>query len=144
MSDLSDVKPYARSVLKLLGYSEHSDPFNQNNIPQNLLDKRFFITQGAAQGVKNNQDNLEMRVPIVIAVHKKAFRNVNAKFDEAMVDAEKIRGAMLAPQTRLTQPNIKNVEFTSVEVLPLSASNEHAMVLNFGFTMLVLVSTRRV
>lgn len=143
MSGVYDVKPYARTVLTGLGYKEHRDPFNKANIPANLIEKAFHLDQEAAQGVKNNQDNLEMNVPLRINLHKKGFRRVNDKFQEALADAETVRDAMLAPQTRLTQPYIKNVKLQSMEVTPLSESNDHAMLISFVFTFLVLVSTRR-
>lgn len=143
MSDIYGVKPYGKTVLETLGYVEHKDPFNKDNIPANLKNKAFHMSQGIARTVSNHQDHLSLQVPLTISAYKQGFNNPNQKFLDALTDAERIRDAMLAPQTRLTQPHIKNVTLETMDVAPVAASNNNTMVLSFVFNMLILVSTRR-
>ncbi len=143
MSDIFTVKPFFRTILVRLGYTEHDSPFNRHNIPANLIDKKFYMHQDTIVGIKNNQDHQEMEVPIRISVHKKGFRQPTQKFQECMTAAEAIRDAVLAPKTRLTQPAIKNVRLLDISVEPISETNDHQMLISLSFTALVMVSTRQ-
>lgn len=142
MSDIYGVKPYARTILLGLGYKEHKTLFSDEDLPNAIVDKAFFLTQNPVTGVSNNQDFQQMTVPLQVRVYKKTFRRESEKFQEAMTAAEVIRDAFLAPRTRLTQPKIKNVSFATLDVVPVAGDNPHAMIVNLTFNFMVIVSTR--
>jgi hypothetical protein len=142
MSGLYDTKPYARLVLNKLGYQEHTDPFSKDNVPGPLLDKRYCLSQGQATVWKQNQDNMDLTQPLQVNLHRKGFKQQNAKFQEALAAAEVIRDAMIAPKTRLTQPYIKDVRLLSMEIQALGQTNDHSMLITFVFNVSVLISQR--
>lgn len=140
---ISEVRDYARVVLKSLGYQEWKDAFNVDNIPSTLLDKVFHVEHGIASQRQNNQQNLELIAPFSVTMFRKGFRDPNAALDDAAVLTDTIIKEFLAPENRLTQQGtIKNIAFESAEMTPISASNDNAVLVKVAFSALCVQCLR--
>lgn len=131
---LSAVRPYFRSVLGGLGFSEWDDAFNFDNIPDTIIDKSYHIGPVSSSNVTMQQRKLSYTASINIKVFFKGFRSPKDALDEAMIQGDNILAASLKPSTRNAGATLKNVNFDSLEAVPMDISNDNVVRLEIGFT----------
>ena len=140
---LTDVLPFFRTRLTALGYKEWDDSFNFDNIPSNIIDRRFHLEALDAQGIRNNQLDQEVSFPVTVRIFFKAFRNTSSARDNAIAAGQQILETVLQPETRVANfsDGIKNVVFDSMLIEDAIASNDNITVLTLGFSTLVFLDT---
>lgn len=137
------VLDYCRVRLKVLGRVEHADTFNFENIAKPRLQAAFHLELGASQGVRNNQDNQTANVPVTVRLPYAPARAVKEIRDAAVAYADTVIAEFINPKNRLTQTNgIKNVQYNTMSLEPLSDSNDNGLKVILNFTMLVITGTR--
>ncbi len=139
---ISDVLKYARTRLAALGYVEHQDGFNYENVPRTNLDSRFHVVLGQVNGTKVNQDNQEIEANFMVRVFKSPGRNTPAIVDSSVVVADTIIMDFLKASNRLGQSGLKNIGFNTMTIEPLNDSNDNGVIISISFTALVVFSTR--
>lgn len=139
---LLGVKLYARTRMRALGYTEHTDGFNWKNIPSTKLDKAFHVELGEARGLSNNQDSQDIDAPFTIRAFQAPRLGAKNLIDTGVSMADTIIADLLMASNRLTQTEIKTVRLNTVAVEPLDESNDNGIVVKINFTALVIISTR--
>lgn len=139
---IADVKAYARTRLRALGYTEWSDGFNFVNIPRTKLDTAFHLDLGDAIGVSNNQDNQVIDVALTVRLFRAAARDPKSLIDVGVAAADVVICDFLSAANRLTQTGVQNVAFDAVVVEPLDETNDNGVIIKMQFTMLVIIGTR--
>jgi hypothetical protein len=127
------IKPYFRSVLSDLGYKEHKDTFDYENIKSKELHKAFFVEANSFDGAVLNQDGcLEISGSVLVRAFVKGKNNPYDALNTATAYGQAIVLKCLETNNRTT--NLKNVLFNSMEITPLSESNNDDLIININFT----------
>jgi len=131
---LKDVRPYFRTALNGLGFSEWDDAFNYENVPDTIIDKSYHLGTISSSNVVMQQRKLSYTASINVKVFFKGFREPKEALDEAMIQGDNILAAVLKPSTRNAGATLKNVNFDSLEAVPMDVSNDNVVRLEIGFT----------
>ncbi len=132
------VVPLFRTRMDGLGYREHTDGFNIENIPSTIIDKSYHIEVITGTGGVINQHVQGVDMPITLRVFREGFRDPAAMRDEMLGDMQSIICDILTPAVRLTS-GIKNIVFDSFSLLPLDDSNDNSIILEMNFTNIVIL-----
>jgi hypothetical protein len=131
---LGSVRAQFRQAVAALGFTEHDDGFNFNNIPSTLLDGSFHVELGVITTGPANQAHHTLRYPVTVRVFFKGYRDPNDQIDQALDQAQTILESVLSFDQRLAQDlNRKDIRPLSVSVNPLANSNDNAMILELEF-----------
>jgi hypothetical protein len=136
-----DAKNYAVARMLALGYVEHKDPLNTENIPQQLQGRAFHVMIQEPRGISNNQNSQDIEVDFAVRLWLKGKIDVNAARDEALTKLETIIAAFVAPMNRLNATGLKNVVFRSGGIDPIAGSNDNAFVVRTEWTARTVMST---
>jgi hypothetical protein len=137
---LMDAKQYFRDCLTGLGYKEHLDAFNFENIPGTLFDKAFHVELINAAGFPHDNQCIKIEPSFLCRIFLKGFRNPAAKLDEALVRAQAIIEEALRASKRLGEPTVHNVHFNTLDIRPLE-TNDNAIIIELGFRCQVYSET---
>ncbi len=138
---ISDVKTYARTLMRGLSYVEWTDGFNFEDIPNTLLNSRFHVELGDASSKSINNDNDEILMPLTVRSFLQATGDPKKLIDQGALKGDTIITSFLKASNRTLQTGIKNVLFRSMKVLPLASSNDNGVIIEVRFDVLVIVST---
>lgn len=139
---ISGVLTYARARMKSLGFKEHDDAFNPDNIARTERDTTYHLELGEFARDGEKQDNSHILVPFIVRLYKSIERDTNAARDAALVNADNIIDDFTAASNRLNDANIKTCVFDNGTIETLADENDNAMIVKLGFTALVVKSTR--
>jgi hypothetical protein len=132
---LTDVRTLFRDQLEGLGYEEHPEPFQPNQIAETLVDRSFHLETGSIISGPANQTVHSFEFPITVRVYSKGYENLLEAYDELHQTADDILANILNQNVRLVQsPNIKDIVPESVEIEPMAESNDDILVLVLAFT----------
>lgn len=138
---MSNIRSYFRTRVTALGLTEWKDGFNVDNIPATVIEKKpFHMEMGAFRGVKNNINHQEVEASVTVSFLVHGHRDPAAGIDTAISRAESIVVACVKPANAVTQTNIKNVFFRSLDLEPLAGSNDNVVRGKIGFDVAVIVS----
>lgn len=134
---LSDVRPFVRARMNALGFSEHDQPFNIESLAESNLDDAYYIESLTTQGTGVNQRTASITYPIKIHIFKAGYASPLETYDELDSIADTVINDFLAPSVR-NGVNIKDIELSLVDRVPLAESNDNAMVLELSFDFKLL------
>lgn len=135
---IASVRPYFRTRLENLGYSEHTDAIDFDNIPSTILDDSFQLETSSISGEPANQLHHEFDYSVVLRVFKRGFNDPVEAYDAIDEDIETILADILSPSTRLGT-DIKDIVPISIAKIPLSASDDNDIILEFNFTVTLIM-----
>ncbi len=141
--NISGVIPYVRTVLNGLGFKEHPESSNFENVARTHFDTRYHIEFTGAGNTKNAHDNIEIEVPFVVRIFKRYFRDTRGGRDKTLAIGDTVIDKFLEAETRLEQSAVKNIEFDTLELEELDESNDNASRLTMEFTALIIKNARR-
>lgn len=87
---LQAVRPYVSARMAGLGYAEHLDPFNDENIPSSLLDNGFHQIMLPISGADKTNSSQGLDVPVQVKAFFKGFRNPEEALTQSIIKAEEI------------------------------------------------------
>jgi hypothetical protein len=132
------VRPYFRTRVSALSYTEWTDGFGIDNIPETILDKSFHITHGTVGPRSRSGQDIVYSVPITVNVFFKGYREVTEAIDLGMAGAEAIVNACIK-QANYVAP-IKLVEFVGFTVEPYEEiENDNIVKTEINFNVIVPV-----
>ena len=85
---LTTVRPYFKARMESLGYREWKDNFNFENIPSSQLEKVYHLATENGSGIRDNQADQEIEMPIEIRFFKKGYRYVSEAYDSSIESAQ--------------------------------------------------------
>jgi hypothetical protein len=138
----SDVKPYFRDRLAVLGYTkEHSDGFNRENIPATVMHNTFFIELNGVAGIKNDHDCQHTDVSVRVNLFRNGYRKPREAIDQAIADAQTIVADFIKIPNN-DHPAIHNVVFDALSIVPIDDSNDNSLIIEMELRAVVIFSTR--
>ena len=130
---LTVVRPFLRDRMEALGFDEHRDAFNTDNIASTIMDNTFHMETGTISSEAANQIDHDFDYPIVLRVFKKGFRNTVEAYDAIDQTAQDILEDLLDPEVRLGTA-IKDIVPDTILSVELDSTNDNIIVLEMSFT----------
>jgi hypothetical protein len=122
----TEVRSYFRARCKAVGLTEHTDAFNNNNIPSTVIDKSFHLGAPAGSSRKLNQNDHEFDIGMELVVYFKGYRNPSEGLDRSIEVIETLVKEIEKPSNRLGVC-LKNVVVQSVNWEALADSNDNSI-----------------
>lgn len=121
---LASLIPYVRSKMNTLGYSEHRDEFDLENIPSTVIDKTYSIqVESLSVGNKSHVD-YEWSFPLSLYVFYKGYNNPSDAMDGAIGEAERIMTELFEIEDRFSVEGIRKIEANGLSFSPMSQDND--------------------
>lgn len=140
---LTAVRPYIQQVMTDLGFIEHDDPFNDGNIPSNILDGKYHQTMLEVVGVEKNNEAQGVEVPVLVKAFFKGYRTPVEALEHSIIRSEEIVVEMLKAENFFNfTPAITGVFLDSLGFEPYDQeSNDNIIVavLTFRFKVWICV-----
>ena len=133
---LEAVRPYFRARCEAVGMSEHENSFDIDNVPDTIIDDTFFIQFNSFNGIKANQNDQEISIPVGIIFFKTGYRYSSDGIDNALLKVEALIKEVQKPTNRLGTV-IKNVTTGSCLIEPISQSNDSTIRVNLVFNLIM-------
>jgi len=134
---LANVKTYLRTRLNSQGLSEFTEAIDTQNIPMTAVDKSYQLIFRNISRSSNSNEGLVLNYNMQIKIYRKGFRSTHAAVDFCAVEAESAISNLMAPQYRLTQTVIKNVNVDNVSIDAFAESNDNLCVTTLDASFLV-------
>jgi hypothetical protein len=138
---LQAIRPYVSAKMSALGYSEHTDPFNDENIPSSLLDNGFHQRFTSILGVEKNQASQGIEAGIELKVFFKVFRTPEDALTQSIINAENIIEELSAFKNYVNNADpIMSVLLDSLSFDPYSnESNDNIVQVTINFRIVVFI-----
>lgn len=99
---ISNVRPYLRTNLETLGFVEHRDYLNFENIPGNLLDNSFHLETVSITGGAADQLVHTFEMSVNVRLFRRSYNDTVTKHEELIADIERVNTQVLNVTTRTT------------------------------------------
>jgi len=138
---LTAVRPYVTARMTDLGFSEHTDPFNDQNIPSAIIDGAFHQAMLEISGVEKNNEAQGVEVPVQIKAFFKGFRTPEEALEQSIIRAEEVVVGMLRAENFFNfSPAITGVFLDSLAFEPYDTeSNDNTIQVVFVFRFKVWI-----
>lgn len=120
-------------------FKEWEDAFNIENIPSNVLDKAWHLEFGAFTYTGSAHTCLGFDCPVRLRVFVKGYRNPKEAVDLGLVLSDAIVKEVCKPSNRLTQPLLKNVLPSVINVQALAESNDNVALVDLNFNCQIFI-----
>lgn len=130
---LAVVRPYFRNIIDTLstgqglGYVEHRDAFNYNNIPGTELDQAYHLETGAIVNIAVDQLTYTIQFPVTVRLFRRGYNDTVQAHEDLIADTDSILAAILDPANKL-DGTLFNVIPGSINYVQLSFDNDNWIV----------------
>jgi hypothetical protein len=121
---LSAFIPYVRAQLQTLGYVEHFDEFDDQNIAATILDKTFMLTPGRLSSGSSRGVDFEWTYPLTIELFFRGYAQPSNAIDGAFLEVEKILDLVFEIEKRNSVIGLRDVYPTGLSFEPFSGDND--------------------
>lgn len=137
---LTHVRPYFRERALSLGWAEWKEPFNVNNIPATIIDNAFNVEMGRLSGLKQNQEDIETELPVIVRYFRKGYRDPQGALDLSIAAVDSYIREALRHNLRLVGVGLKNVRLVGTNWVRFNESNDNLIMAEMEFTTLVILA----
>jgi len=131
---LAQVRPIFRQALNELGFVEHRDFLNFQNISSTLTNKSYHIETVSIQGQPaDHQSVYDYSYNLVIRIFRHAYNDPVGTLEEMEQDVTEISCALLKASVRISGVLLDIVP-GNINYLPIDASNDNYIVAELPFT----------
>lgn len=130
----ANIRPYFKTHLDAAGLHEHSDAFNRDNIPEDLLDGAYHVEFGDFIGVRFNQSDYQNNVQVYVRIFKNAFYDTQSGYDEMISIGEDVTKRIMKPTNR-NGLALKQIFLNRMTANRFAESNDNSMFLEMDFTV---------
>lgn len=132
------VRPYFKARCEAVNLVEHDDAFNVDNIPDTIIDDSFHVSFDTFNGIKSNQNDQEIAVPVSVVFFKKGFRYPSEGIDNALIKAEALIKEVQLPANRLGTV-IKNISTLDGQIEPITLANDNIIRARISFNVILVL-----
>lgn len=138
---LQAVRPYISAKMTGLGYVEHTDPFNDENIPASLLDNGFHQRFTSILGIDKNQASQGIEAGVELKAFFKGFRSPEDALTQSIIQAEDIISELSAFKNYANNVDpIMSVLLDSLSFEPYSdGSNDNIIQVTINLRFVVFI-----
>lgn len=134
---LSNVRTYLRTRLDGLGYHEHVDGFNTENIAESVLDMAYHILVNSIDGGSINHTHQNTVSRVSVKVFHRGYRDVTEAIDTAIASLETIVRDVCKVANRTS--SVFNVVFETCDFQPFSSANDNSVMIDISFSVSVIL-----
>lgn len=135
----SDVRPFFKSKLDGLGYTEWPEGFfTAENLPDTVVDKAYHVIVNDISGDRQNQCDQESTLAVEMSTLHKGYRYPAEAIDAAVAGSEEIMSALVAPLARTMTTGILNVVFNKANIAPIDNTNDNTVVVTHSYSVRVI------
>lgn len=135
MAGFASVRSYFRTRMNALGYTEWTDGFNFENIPNTLMSKkgRMYHISSPTSGRSDAYDMTSQDIDqdVVVRVFFKGYKDAASAIDAAMAAKDTILGDVLDAVNRTSV--LTNVFYNNDQIIELNDTNDNAAILELNF-----------
>jgi hypothetical protein len=124
---IAGVLPYFRTRMNTLGYKEWTDALDFENIPDTIIDGTYHLDFGSTIKNQNNQIDVDLGQTVTVRLFCKGYRDTSATRDKLIANAQDAFCDIIDPRNATIGPAVKDVEFTSMNIIALDDSNTNTM-----------------
>lgn len=139
---IANVLTYARARCTALGYVEHKDALNFENVPAQVFGRTFHVLFGEPTGISDSQDAQALDVPFAIRIFLKGKVDTIAAMTDATERFDALLTEVLKAINRAKATGLVNITYRTGGIGPVAGSNDNAMVVRAEFTARTYISTR--
>lgn len=132
------IRGWFKDHLERLGFEEHEDGFNTDNIGEVDLDRVFHTRIRSILGAGINHTDQRTESDVELRVFFKGNRNASLAMDDAILEVERIVKECCNIKSR-TSDGILNVVFERASLDPRGEDNDNSVLVTFDFTVSVLI-----
>lgn len=115
---------------------EHIDPFNNENIPDNLLDTSFHISIQPTSSLAANDIVVQDQMTTVVTIFTRANRSdLNTKFDALLDEAQCIKLNVVNQNKVAKTDNIESIEPVSILPEAIDVTNDNTFKMSIQFNI---------
>jgi hypothetical protein len=129
--------PYLRSQLNTLGYLEHDDEFDQDNVAKTIIDKSYMITPRGITSSRSSHTSYEWTFPVELILWFSGYRKPSEAVDGALENIEKILDEVLDISVRYSQEGLSDIYPTTIDFTPIDSSNDCIVQATVGLTAVI-------
>ena len=129
--------PYLRTQLDALGYTEHSDEFDQDNIAATVIDKTYMITPRGLTSSRSSHTSYEWTFPVNITLWFRGYRTPSDAVDGALESVESVLDNVLDIGSRYSQTGMSDIYPTAIDFEPIDKSNDCIIQASIGLTAVI-------
>lgn len=130
---LASVRTLFRERLEGLGFEEHNQPFQPDQVGETIVDGSFHMQTGTISSSFANQAVHSFDFPITVTIYKRGFIDLLTAYDEIHETADTVLADLLDQTVRIGDP-VKDIVPNTVDILPIDESNDNIMKLELVFT----------
>jgi hypothetical protein len=129
--------PYLRSQLDALGYFEHDDEFDKDNIANTVLDKTYMITPGSLTSSRSSHLSYTWTFPVTVNLWFSGYRKPSDAVDGAIESIELILDSVLDISNRYSQDGLTEIYPNNIDFEPIDKSNDCIIQASIGLTAVI-------
>ena len=129
--------PYLREKLNALGYQEHDDEFDEDNIAATVIDKSYMIKTRGITSARSSHTTYEWTFPVEVLLWFKGFRKPSDAVDGALESVELVLDEVLDISSRYTVPGLMDVHPSTIDFEPIDAPNDCIIQASVGLTAVI-------
>jgi hypothetical protein len=129
--------PYLRQVLNDLGYHEHEDEFDQDNIASTVIDKTYMITPQGLRSSRSSHLTFEWTFPVVVTLFFSGYRKPSEAVDGSLEQIELFLDEVLDVSERYSVQGLADLYPTSIDFNPVDQSNDTIVQASIGLTAII-------
>lgn len=126
--------PYLRTALDGLGFNEHEDEFDQDNIANTVIDKTYLITPNSITSSVSSHTSFEWTFPVVVTLFFSGYRKPSDAVDGALENIELFLDEVLDVSKRFSIEGLQTLRPTNIDFSPVDGSNDTIIQASIGLT----------
>lgn len=131
---MTAVLSYFKTSCEALGYKEHDDVFNYENIPSTRLGSTFVVELGDFTRERHDPALLTFSTSVTVRLFTKPARNTREARTQAVAMVEELTKE--CAKSFAQSGGLKAVFFNDSKISALSQSNDNVMMIETSFTAL--------
>lgn len=129
---IAEIKPYFRDIIDGLGYEEHRDFINFENIPGTIIDDSYHIEIGTINPIAVDQLVYTLNAPVTIRLFKRGYNDTVQAQESLIQSTDTLLAGVLDPTIKLNA-ELFNVVPGTINYVQLSFSNDNWIVAEVSF-----------
>ena len=135
---LQKARTYFKSAFKSIGYTEHLDGFQDENLGEINLNKAFHVRAVSIEGGSINQLDQRTETNIIVSTYYKGLRTADEANQIALKEVEKVLKQCVNITNR-TSDGVLNVVFNRAEIRPIDDTNAIHCVIDYDFDVTIMI-----
>jgi len=119
----SKIRPFINKHMNDLGYTEHLENFDYEDIGSTKIEKTFQVEYNKISLDKQNSEVLDVDVDLTLRFFTKSYKNAPESMAKCLLTLESILARLIDPKNIMG--NFKSVELNGFTPVPMGETNDN-------------------